>query len=40
MSEENKLDKVLKQLHLGLLGLRAVNGGGGAFGSDGFGVGG
>ena len=30
----------LKQLHLGLLGLRAVDGGGGAFGFDWFGVGG
>jgi hypothetical protein len=29
----------LKQFHLGLLGLRAVDGGGGAFGSDGFGMG-
>jgi len=28
----------LKQFHLGLLGLRAVDGGGGAFGFDGFGV--
>ena len=30
----------LKQFHLGLLGFRAVDGGGGAFGSDGPGVGG